>query len=598
MSSSSTNNTKKTKNNNNGFDLTKYSPEDLVTLEKIIKGLTQNGVGNAASRRKRTDNYTVEEYLNNFKDERKITGVNLAELLPGPLSISPNDATLEMNIWKANQVSLRTGLFHRACVEMQDEAAKMHPALAKNPRAINMVVPNLIPSKDGKQIERKHVVFISNPDDYSRISKNHVQKYGDLAQTLGNGVLSTSDNAYWKKQRAHLNEVFLPKMSLSKVFPTSRKRALTCANRLKEMVENNTYVHGINIHEFFLHEAMAQLQLGLFGMDEEFMEETNKQIRDAISGTDGVGFANMVGPIFDMMLAVGKNDKYATASDVVSNGNNLSSVFGPLSKSVDDAGKQLGLPVSDQFGNMFVILFAGHDTTGHTMTWLTYELAKNPQYQERLHKEIDEFFEYLDGREMEYDDCSRLPFLTRCITEAMRLWGVVPSQTLRELQFDEYVTGKDGNPVRLPKGTPIQLQIWPKHHDPVLWGDDVEQFNPDREFKDDEIWGDDVFRAYNPGGDRFSPFTLQPRDCLGKNFAHLEMRTILAHVYRDFKFELSQPYKDYSIDKDGFLENSQGTMGPRDLTPEGLKSKGGRGPKMALYVHPKIRKKVRKMSKL
>ena len=57
----------------------------------------------------------------------------------------------------------------------------------------------------------------------------------------------------------------------------------------------------------------------------------------------------------------------------------------------------------------------------------------------------------------------------------------------------------------MPKGTPIQLQIWPKHHDPVLWGDDVEQFNPDREFKDDEIWGDDVFRAYNPGGDRFSP---------------------------------------------------------------------------------------------
>ena len=67
-------------------------------------------------------------------------------------------------------------------------------------------------------------------------------------------------------------------MSLSKVFPTSRKRALTCANRLKEMVENNTYLHGINIHEFFLHEAMAQLQLGLFGMDEEFMEQTNKQI--------------------------------------------------------------------------------------------------------------------------------------------------------------------------------------------------------------------------------------------------------------------------------------------------------------------------------
>ena len=34
------------------------------------------------------------------------------------------------------------------------------------------------------------------------------------------------------------------------------------------------------MHEFFLHEAQAQLQLALFGMDETFMEETNKQIRD------------------------------------------------------------------------------------------------------------------------------------------------------------------------------------------------------------------------------------------------------------------------------------------------------------------------------
>ncbi len=34
----------------------------------------------------------------------------------------------------------------------------------------------------------------------------------------------------------------------------------------------------------------------------------------------------------------------------------------------------------DRFGNMMLILFAGHDTTAHTMTWLTYELARNPRY--------------------------------------------------------------------------------------------------------------------------------------------------------------------------------------------------------------------------
>jgi hypothetical protein len=40
------------------------------------------------------------------------------------------------------------------------------------------------------------------------------------------------------------------------------------------------------MHEFFLHEAQAQLQMALFGMDEEFMESTNSKIRDAFSGTN------------------------------------------------------------------------------------------------------------------------------------------------------------------------------------------------------------------------------------------------------------------------------------------------------------------------
>jgi hypothetical protein len=52
-----------------------------------------------------------------------------------------------------------------------------------------------------------------------------------------------------------------------------------------------------------------------------------------------------------------------------------------------------------------------------------------------------------EGRPMEYRDCRRLPFLTKCIMETLRLWPAVGNGTFRELQYDEFVTGPNGTQV-------------------------------------------------------------------------------------------------------------------------------------------------------
>ena len=496
-------------------------------------------------------------------------GWNVANVLPGRLQGKLNDSEFMLKELQEELKTAAWGSKHRRWMKIQDDIASNDPELAKDVRGINFVIPTLM-SSDLESPFKTNMVILNNDEDCMRIAKNHIKKQPNFSTVLFQSLISTTDNDHWKKQRSFMNEIFLPKMSLSKIFPISLARAKVCADRLDKIRRNpKKPEYGVQMHEFYMYEAQAQLQLALFGMDNEYMERSNSSIRDAFNGNprpyEGVGYW-----CFDMMKQVGKNSAFAAVSDpeVVSG---KKALFGPLSKNVDNLASTMDMNVRDQFGNMFLILFAGHDTTGHTMTFLTYELAKHPKYQKRLHDEVDAFFEMLKGRDMTYADLDHLPFLTRCVMETLRLHAAVANGTFRELQYDDYVTGPGGKQTLLKKGTYVQVVNQIRHRNPKYWGKDANEFNPDREFRDDEIWGGETFKAFNPSSARFSPFTFAPRDCLGKNFAQMEMRTILANVFHKFSFELSDLYKNFDWEEYGHdIENFQGTLGPRDISPEGL----------------------------
>ena len=105
--------------------------------------------------------------------------------------------------------------------------------------------------------------------------------------------------------------------------------------------------------------------------------------------------------------------------------------------------------------------FAGHDTTGHTLTWLVFELARHPELQSRLIAEIDTFWAEKGDSPIEYTDFAKLPFMTRCIMETLRRWPAVANGTFRELVRDDEVLGGgfDGSElVHLPAGTWVQVR--------------------------------------------------------------------------------------------------------------------------------------------
>jgi cytochrome P450 len=148
------------------------------------------------------------------------------------------------------------------------------------------------------------------------------------------------------------------------------------------------------------------------------------------------------------------------------------------------------------------------------MTWCLFELCRNPIVMTRLRREIDALYHVLatERRDMQYADLQALPYLSRVIAETLRLWPSVPNGTFREVEFDDVIKGRGGEPVLLRKGTNLNIPVWLLHSSAALWGPTVEMFDPDREWQGEEIWRGQALAAWNPQSPRYMPFTGAPRD--------------------------------------------------------------------------------------
>ena len=395
----------------------------------------------------------------------------------------------------------------------------------------NICLPLLHKWNGYPQIE--NIIIISDPKDAQRICKRHILKARIFNSLLTTCIISTTDNDDWIKQRHHMTNAFLPNYSLKEIFPESVKRARSCTELLIKMSSN--YSESVNMSDFFLNETQAQLQKAMFGFSDDFEKRTNKKVRQAFAG-------------------INTNYLEEFSKDALKE---IMKSTGPASLLFHNS-----TDIEKNIGNVILFAFAGHDTTGHTLTWLLYELCKNPKYKQELIREIDTY--WINNKNEDYDTFNQLPFMTKCITETLRMWPALANGTYRELEKDEEIIGHDGNNVKLKKGTYCQIINWTRHRNPELWGDDVNIFNPYREYKDSEIWHNEGFGGYNVSSDRFSPFTYGPRNCIGKNFSHMEMRLILLNIFKNHDFILEKKQEE-TINDPKYKGINTFTMGPMDI---------------------------------
>jgi cytochrome P450 len=178
----------------------------------------------------------------------------------------------------------------------------------------------------------------------------------------------------------------------------------------------------------------------------------------------------------------------------------------------------------DVINHMIFLLMAAHDTSTITTTSMSYYLAKNPEWQDRVREESLA----LGKAVLDYDDIEKMTALDLVMKESLRLISPVPALARRAVK-DTEVLGH-----YVPKGALTAVGIGFTHHIPEYWPD-PERFDPER-FA--EHRREDKVHQH-----AWEPFGTGAHKCIGMRFGSVEIKAIMHQLVRRYRWSVPDGYE-------------------------------------------------------
>lgn len=203
----------------------------------------------------------------------------------------------------------------------------------------------------------------------------------------------------------------------------------------------------------------------------------------------------------------------------------------------NDSKQDKGLTDHEILSQAMIFLFAGYETTSSSLTFLSYNLATNPQVMKKLQEEVDATFpnkapiQYQELMQMEYLDC--------VINESLRLFPIA-SRLERVAKASVEING-----FVIPKGMVVVVPTWPMHRDPEIWPE-PEKFKPERFSKENK----ETIDPYS-----YMPFGAGPRNCIGMRFALVVMKLAIVEILQRYSFSVCKETEiPIELDIQGLLQ--------------------------------------------
>lgn len=188
-------------------------------------------------------------------------------------------------------------------------------------------------------------------------------------------------------------------------------------------------------------------------------------------------------------------------------------------------------------------LVAGHETTSGALSFALHYLSRDPQALAAAYAETDAVLGPDRDARPTFEQVPKLRHLRRCLDEALRLWPTAPAFARGPRE-----TTVLGGRWQIEPGDWAMALLPAVHRDPAVWGDDAEEYRPDR-FLPVEVKARPAHT--------YKPFGTGERACIGRQFALHEAVLVLARVLHRFEIEADPGYE---------LEITERlTLMPRDL---------------------------------
>ncbi|ODM92573.1 Farnesoate epoxidase [Orchesella cincta] len=180
------------------------------------------------------------------------------------------------------------------------------------------------------------------------------------------------------------------------------------------------------------------------------------------------------------------------------------------------------LPLEKNLRAIVGDLFLAGAETVPPLSFATLYLIHNSDAQRKAQQEIDRV---VGSRPISLSDKPLLPYTEAVLMETLRLSSITPLGVPHQMLADTVFHG-----FFLPKGATVLASQYGIHHDPKIWGNDVNEFRPERFLS--------VDKTHVVRHDALIPFSVGRRSCLGEGFAKDVIFLFVASILQKFNIKL------------------------------------------------------------